>query len=112
MGRAVQDSDCEGAKARRREGAKARRQVNLTSLAQVEGHYDCPIAEPAIATRFDLKLHIRIVQSESSDRGPLIRYGATDVGGSVEKALNAKLPKLAKTPATCGYCCLNGVGGG
>ena len=71
MGRAGQDSDCEG--------AKAPRQVNLTSLAEGEGHYDCPIAEPAIATRFDLELHIRIIQSESSDRGPLIRrYGATD----------------------------------
>lgn len=75
-------------------------QENLASLGEGEAHYDCPIAGLGIASPFTMNLHIRIIHSEGSDRGPLIRrYGPTDVGGSVEKALKAKLPKLAKTPA-------------
>ena len=75
-------------------------QANFAQLGEGEGHHDCPIAGPDIAKPFTMKLHIRIIHSKDSDRGPLIRrYGPTDIGGSVEKALEAKLPKLAETPA-------------
>ena len=75
-------------------------QANLSQLGEGERHHDCPIAGPDIAKPFTMKLHIRIIHSKGSDRGPLIRrYGPTDIGCSVEKALEAKLPKLAKTPA-------------
>ena len=75
-------------------------QANLAQLGEGEGHHNCPIAGPDIAKPFTMKLHIRIIHSKGSDRRPLIRrYGPTNISGSVEKALEAKLPKLAKTPA-------------
>ena len=74
--------------------------ANLAQLGEGDGHHDCPIAGPGIAKPSTMKLHIRIIHSKGSDRGPIVRrYGPTNVGGSVEKALTAKLPKLAKTPA-------------
>ena len=74
--------------------------ANLAQLGEGDGHHDCPIAGPGIAKPSTMKLHIRIIHSKGSDRGPIVRrYGLTNVGGSVEKALKAKLPKLAKTPA-------------
>ena len=74
--------------------------ANLAQLGEGDGHHDCPIAGPGIAKPSTMKLHIRIIHSKGSDRGPIVRrYGPTNVGGSVAKALTAKLPKLAKTPA-------------
>ena len=74
--------------------------ANLAQLGEGDGHHDCPIAGPGIAKPSTMKLHIKIIHSKGSDRGPIVRrYGLTNVGGSVEKALKAKLPKLAKTPA-------------
>ena len=75
-------------------------QVNLAQLNEGDGYHDCPIKGPGITHPSTMKLHIRIVHAKGLNRGPVIRrYGQTDVGGSVEKALKDKLPKLAKTPA-------------
>ena len=75
-------------------------QANLVQLSEGDAYHDCPIKGPGITQPYKMKLHIRIVHAKGLDRGPLIRrYGRTDVGGSVEKALKNKLPKLAKTPA-------------
>lgn len=76
--------------------------ANLAKLNAEDGYQycDCPVAGPGIAVPFEIKLQITITPSAGSDRGPLIRrYGPTDVGGSVEKALTTKLPKLVKTVA-------------
>ena len=75
-------------------------QANLAQLGEGEGYHDCPIAGSGIVRPFTMKLHIKITNSKGVDRGPLIRrWGPTEVGASVEKALTAKLPKLANTPA-------------
>ena len=75
-------------------------QANLAQLGEGEEHHDCPIAGPDIAKPFTMKLHIRIIHSKGYVGGPLIRrWGPTNVDATVEKALKAKLPKLAKTPA-------------
>ena len=74
--------------------------ANLTQLGEGDGHHDCPIAGPGIAKPSTMKLHIRIICSKGSVGGPLIRrWGPTNVDATVEKALAAKLPKLAETPA-------------
>ena len=74
--------------------------ANLAQLGEGDGHHDCPIAGPGIAKPSTIKLHIRINHSKGFVGGPLIRrWGPTNVAATVEKALTAKLPKLAKTPA-------------
>ena len=75
-------------------------QANLAQLGEGDGYHDCTIAGQGIAKPFTMKLHIRVIPSKGSVRGPLIRrWGPTNVDATVEKALTAKLPKLAKTPA-------------
>ena len=60
-------------------------QANLAQLGEGDGYHDCLIAGPGIATPFTMKLHIRIIHSKGSDRGPLIRrYGPTNVGRKVQ----------------------------
>jgi hypothetical protein len=77
----------------------------LANLASLPAHNDyqycdCPVEGPGINASFTMRLQLRITAAAGSNRGPLIRrYGPTDVGGAVEKALIDKLPKLAKTDA-------------
>ena len=75
-------------------------QANLAQLGEGEGYHYCPVAGHRIAKPFTIKLHIKIISSEGSVGRPLIRrYGSFDVDATVEKALLAKLPKLANTAA-------------
>ena len=75
-------------------------QVNLAQLREGDGYYYCPVAGHRIAKPFTVKLYIKIISSEGAVRKPLIRrYGSFDIEATVEKALLAKLPKLANTAA-------------
>ena len=75
-------------------------QANLAQLREGEGFHDCRIAGSGIGSPFTMRLHIKVINSKGSVGGPLIRrWGPTNVDATVKKALTAKLPKLAKTPA-------------
>ena len=75
-------------------------QANLPQLREGEEFHDCPIKGPGIAKPFTMKLYIDVIHSKGFVGGPLIRrWGSTNVDATVEKALTAKLPKLAETPA-------------
>ena len=75
-------------------------QGNLAQLGEGDGYHNCPIAGHGITKPFTMKLYIKIIPSEGFVGGPLIRrWGSTNVDATVEKALVAKLPKLANTPA-------------
>ncbi len=75
-------------------------QANLAQLREGEEFHDCPIAGSGIAKPFTMKLYIKVIHSKGFDGGPLIRrWGPTNLDATVQKALTAKLPKLADTPA-------------
>ena len=74
--------------------------ANLAQLGEGEGYYYCPVTGDRIAKPFTIKLYIKVIPSEGFVGGPLIRrYGSIDIDATVEKALLAKLPKLANTAA-------------
>ena len=75
-------------------------QANLAQLRESAGFLDCRIAGSGISAPFTMRLLIKVINSKGSVGGPLIRrWGPTNVDATVKKALTAKLPKLAKTPA-------------
>ena len=75
-------------------------QGNLAQLGEGDGYHNCLVAGDGITKPFTMKLYIKIIPSKGFVGGPLIRrWGSTNVDATVEKALVAKLPKLANTPA-------------
>ena len=73
---------------------------NLPQLAEGSGCQECAVEGHGITKPFVMNLYIKIIRSKGFVGGPLIRrWGETNVEATVEKALNAKLPKLVATPA-------------
>jgi hypothetical protein len=77
------------------DGVRGWLRLNIASLPDGESMQSCPIDDAA-----NVELQVRVLVDPNATGQPIIRrYGPIDVGETVEKALAAKLPKLASTPA-------------
>ena len=74
--------------------------AKILTFPEGRSRHICPINELEGNVLITLALQVRVVLSPGFQGGILIRrYGETDIGGAVEKAMAAKLPKLVRTEA-------------